>query len=201
MKGSVRNVHLGSNEGKRLLFTKQAHGSLMLQCLISIGLFAVMLSLALQTYVLLYKALETQGMRASLLAASRELLHQLRRDVRCARAAPSRFRQWQAGKHTLILLLPSVSTAEGEESAWVVYQSEPKSKRVTRYFFPQRDSGFSARSVYAEPLGTGISQVSFSVRRAASAASLVEMRIAHRQTVHRRPVSINLYSAVVMRNG
>jgi len=182
-------------------FITRHSGFTLLECIIAIGLYGVMLTLTLQIYVVIYKNLETQSARANLLVASRELTHQFRSDIRCARRALPRFRQWRTGTHALILELPPRCVAGCDGGAWIVYETDLEMKHVTRHFFPASQRSASGMRAYSEPLGKGISNVTFSIHRTVGARPLVEMSLAHRQVVHCRPVNIKLRTAGVMRNG
>jgi type II secretory pathway pseudopilin PulG len=169
-------------------------GLTLLETLVACGVLAVIITLALQLYVALYKTVEVQRAPLGQLMQARQLTHSFTHDVRNARRTLPSFGSFTAGERTLILELPS-ATADGLPTAAsdvVIYHAGRKGEIVRTV----RAGANSARRSRSELIAENISSWQFRVN-----GSVVRLTVSARETVHRRTAELKLETTASMRNG
>ncbi len=169
-------------------------GLTILEMLVACGVLAVIATLALQLYVVLYKTVEIQRAPLGQLMQARQLTHSFTHDVRNARRTLPSFGSFTASERTLILELPSAS-ANGLPTASsdvIIYHAGQKGAILRTV----RAGANSARRSRSELIAENIGSWRFSVN-----GSVVRLMVSARETVHRRPAELTLETTVSMRNG
>lgn len=169
-------------------------GLTLLETLIACAVFAVIATLALQLYVVLYKTVEIQRAPLGQLTQARQLTHSFTHDVRNARRTLPSFGSFTASERTLILELPPANATglPTASSDVVVYHAGQRGEIVRTVHVGVNSSRRSRSELIAENIGSWRFRVNGSVVRLAMSA---------RETVHRRTAELTLETTVSMRNG
>ncbi len=101
-------------------------GLTLMECIVAIGIFMVLTTLALQLYIVTHRAIVRQELAASREGSERDLLAMLRRDARLARAVAP-----ESSATRLVLLMPDGERIEYRAAADHVTRRSPSLPETT----------------------------------------------------------------------